>query len=92
MKFNSVLFKLLDKYVSWAKFDWCLLIINYLDKMYCYDMEEHKKRSISYLIKCMIDNGMLNECFTQKELKDLYEAIPKRFKKEIYYYVTDTRI
>lgn len=92
MIFNSILFRLLDKYVSWAKFDWCFIDINSQDKIYCYDMEEHRKRSISYLIKCMIDNGMLNECFTEKELKDLYDVIPKRFKKEIGYYVTDTRI
>lgn len=89
MKYDEYLYMFLNKYTRWAKFDWCLLIHDqHNDKMYVYDMEDHKRRSISYVISMMIENGMLNECFTQGELEMLLYSVPKRFKKEIEYYVT----
>ena len=89
MKYDDYLFKIINKYTRWAKFDWCLLIHDkHTNKMYTYDIEDHTRRSISYIIECMLENGMLNECFTQDELEILLSSVPKRFKKEIEYYVT----
>lgn len=84
MKYNEKLWNLLNKYTNWAKMDWSCLVYNNLhDKMYVYDFEDRKVRSISYLIKCVFDNGMLEECFTQDEMQEFKENIPKRFKEWI---------
>ena len=89
MKYDEDLYAFLNKYVKWAKIDWCVLVHNTnTNKMYAYDMEDHCERSISYIISLMLENGMLNECFTQGELEMLLYSVPKRFKKEIEYYVT----
>ena len=93
MKYNENLFNLLDKYVEWAKFNWCLLIYNPLNqKMFAYDFEDKKVRSISYVIQCMLDNGMLDECFSQHELIELVEVVPKRFKPCVKDYLVDTEL
>lgn len=88
MKYNPLLFDLLDKYTTWAKFDWCCLVYSpTTEDMYIYDNEDKKKRTINYLIKTILDNGMLDECFTLDELTLLYILVPKKFKKEIAYYL-----
>lgn len=88
MKYNYPLYELINRYCTWAKFDWCCLIYNPTgDTMSAYDFEENKPRTMNYVIKCMIDNGMLNECFTLEELTTLYVLVPKKFKKEIMYYL-----
>ena len=90
MKYNEDLFNLLDKYVEWAKFNWCSLIYNpIINKMFAYDFEDKKVRSISYVIQCMLDNGMIDECFSQSELQSLEKVIPKRFKIEIREYFNE---
>jgi hypothetical protein len=88
MKYNPLLFDLLDKYTTWAKFDWCCLVHSPItETMYIMDMEHNKKRTINYLIKTILDNGMLDECFTLEELSLLYIVAPKKFKKGIEYYL-----
>ena len=90
MKYNETLFNHLWKYVEWAKFNWCSLIYNPLNqKMFAYDFEDKKVRSISYVIQCVLDNGMLDECFSQLELQSLEKVIPRRFKLEIRGYFNE---
>lgn len=92
MKYNENLFNHLWKYVEWAKFEWCSLIYNPMtNKMFAYDFEDKKIRSISYVIQCMLDNGMLHECFSQHELFLLEKSVPKRFKLEIRGYFDERK-
>lgn len=93
MKYNEDLFNLLDKYVEWAKFNRCSLIYNPItNKMFAYDFEDKKVRSISYVIQCMLDNEMLDECFSQHEIKELIKVVPKRFKPYVRDYLVNTEL
>lgn len=87
-KINVHLCQLLFDYCVWAKFDWCDWVIDPCERtIQWYDREEHKRVSQSYVLRAMLENGMLNEFFTQEELKTLYDNIPPRFKNEIKYYM-----
>lgn len=93
MNYNEDLFNYLWKYVEWAKFNWCSLIYNPIkNKMFAYDFEDKKVRSISYVIQCMLDNGMLDECFSQHEIKELIKVVPKRFKPYMRDYLVNTEL
>jgi len=56
-------------------------------KIEFYDLEEHKKRSLSYVLRCILDNGMLNDCYDKNEIITLAHLSPPRFSKEINLYV-----
>ena len=87
-KMKKPLLELIFKYCFWAKFDWCGWVINYdTNKIQFIDNEEQKRVSQSYVIRHILENGMLDECFTKEELKILYKHIPPRFKNEIKYYL-----
>lgn len=83
------MYDLLDKYLTWAKFDWCYMRELPNGKLSFYDLEEHKKRSESYVLRCILDNGMLNECYTLDELLDLAWLVPIKFTKEIVDYIKE---
>ena len=81
------MYDLLDKYLTWAKFDWCYMRELPNGKLSFYDLEEHKKRSLSYVLHCILDNGMLNDCYNKDEIIALAYLSPPRFSKEIILYV-----
>lgn len=78
----------IDKYIQWAKFDWCAYIVNENTHRIQYiDNEENKKVSQSYVIRHILENGMLDECFEDWELLLFSITAPPRFQKEIKYYM-----
>lgn len=83
------MYDLLDKYLTWAKFDWCYITISRTGKLKFYDLEEHKYRSLSYILRCILDNGMLDECYTNDEIITLMHFAPPRFVKEISLYLKE---
>lgn len=75
-------------YCVWAKFNWCGWTIDYdRNKIQFIDNEENKRVSQSYVLRAMLENGMLNECFTQEELQTLHNHMPPRFRNEIKFYM-----
>ena len=89
MKNTQTNWDLLTKYITWAKYDWAELKEDKdKDIIYVYDHEENRKHTSNYLIELILDNGMLDECYTQEEIKKLSTAVPKeKFKKEIKLYI-----
>lgn len=89
MEQNEKLLNLIQKYATWAKFDYMDLYIDTAsNKIRWYDMEEHTKCTLNQAFDLIFDNGMLNECYTQEELKELLNLAPtKNIKKEIKLYI-----
>lgn len=86
-----MLFELMNKYLDFAQFNWCYMRQRPNGKLYFYDLEERKYRSLSYVLRCVLDNGMLDECYTLDELLDLAWLVPLKFTKEIVDYIKEYR-
>ena len=80
---------LLNKYANWAKYDYMLLYIDESNNTIKWkDLEENKTRTLNQAMELIFDNGMLNECYTQEELKELKKILPfKKLKDEIKTYI-----
>lgn len=88
MKYNEEVYNLLRKHIRWAGVDWAILTIdNMKNEIFIYDIEEKRKQTTNWWFKLMFANGMLNECFTDDELKALKKYVPKDMKEEIDYYI-----
>lgn len=89
VKNNEKLLELLDKYATWAKYDFMLLYIDESnDTIKWKDLEENKTRTLNQAMELIFDNGMLDECYTQEELKELKMLLPfRKLKNEIKTYI-----
>ena len=76
----------IDKYCTWAKFNWFYYKITG-NKIQYYDNEEKKRVSQSYVIRHILENGMLDECFKDWEILLFSVTAPPRFQKEIELYL-----
>ena len=77
------------KYVRFAGFDWCYLMTDKRGILRIYDYEERRRMSTREFLKCVADNGMLNECYSKFELELLLDCVPDDFKTEIDYYLEE---
>lgn len=82
-------YSLFYKYVRFAGFDWCYLITDKRGILRIYDYEERRRIGTREFLQCMIDNGMLNECYSAYELAVLCDYVPDEFKMEINYYLEE---
>lgn len=89
MENNERLIELLDKYVSWAKYDYMYLYIDEKNgRIKWKDLEENKTRTLNEAMELIFDNGMLDECYTQEELNELKNLLQlKKHKDEIKLYI-----
>lgn len=89
MEKNERLLELLNKYRDWAKYDYMLLYIDEKSNTIRWkDLEENKTRSLNQAMELIFDNGILNECYTQEELKEIKTLLPfKKLKDEIKTYI-----
>ena len=80
---------LIYKYLSFAGFDWCQIMIDRHGALRFYDYEEKHPISFSKVLRLMFDNGMLDECYSKYELELLFNFVPDEFKMEINFYLED---
>lgn len=88
MKYNYTLYELINRYCSWAKFDWCVLVHDPVrERMFAYDFDKNKSVTINYVLKRIIDNRDLDKCFDLDELTTLMILVPKKFKKDVLTFI-----
>lgn len=84
MKYNYSLFELISRYCRWANFDWCALVHDPLkDLMFAYDFDKNKSITINKVIRRILDNKNLDECFDLYEISTFMVLVPRKFRKEI---------
>lgn len=87
MKIN--VYELINKYVSWAGFDWLHIYFDKLGRLRFHDYEERRPISFNETLRWIFENGMLDECFTQEELERLFNVVPDTYKMDVYYYMEE---
>lgn len=86
---KTYLLSLINKYAIFAGFDWLDLKLDAKDRLCFHDVEEQRHISLNDVLKAILDNGMLDECYSKHELEFLFNIVPDEFKMEINFYLED---